>query len=242
MTVALRRRPHAALDTGHRSLKARKIERLLGEVCSPGGAQLLEVGTGSGVIAAHFVAVVGAMGRVNAVDVTDQRQVTAGYDFQVVTDTTLPFNDATFDICISNHVMEHVGELDAQHHHLSEIHRILRPGGWLYLAVPNRWTLVEPHFKLPLLSWLPPRLADAYVRRAGRGTRYDCTPPSRASALRLLAKAGFAAKDISLEGIRQVAEMETPAGWRRRVFRHPEMWAPPLRFIFPSYIFLARRT
>jgi SAM-dependent methyltransferase len=29
--------------------------------------------------------------------------------------------------------------------------RVLRPGGVLYLAVPNRWSLVGPRYRLPFL-------------------------------------------------------------------------------------------
>ena len=159
---------------GHRLKKAQKVERLLSAVCDIDAAQVLEVGTGSGVIAAHFAAIVGTQGSVHAVDVIDQRRVSAGFDFQLVKDTSLPFDDGTFDICISNHVIEHVGDRAAQAGHLEEIRRVLRPGAWLYLAVPNRWTFVEPHFRLPFLSWLPRNLRDTYVQLAGRGSRYVC--------------------------------------------------------------------
>jgi SAM-dependent methyltransferase len=45
----------------------------------------------------------------------------------------LPFCDADFDVVIANHVLEHVAD-DARA--LSEIRRVLRPGGWAMLAVP----------------------------------------------------------------------------------------------------------
>ena len=35
--------------------------------------------------------------------------------------------------------------------HLREIRRVLRRDGLAYLAVPNRWALVEPHYRLALL-------------------------------------------------------------------------------------------
>lgn len=59
---------------------------------------------------------------------------------------------------------------------LSELARVLRPSGIGYLAVPSRWMLVEPHYRLPFLSWMPQRAADAYVRLTGRGEYYDCRP------------------------------------------------------------------
>src|SRR3546814_5478078 len=71
-----------------------------------------------------------------------------GYAFQVVDGTTLPYSNDTFDIVVSNHVIEHVGNADAQRHHLDEIRRVLAPDGVVYFAAPNRWRLVEPHFRL----------------------------------------------------------------------------------------------
>jgi SAM-dependent methyltransferase len=40
---------------------------------------------------------------------------------------------------------------------LDEVWRVLKPGGLAYLACPNRYSLVEPHYRLPFLSWFPVR-------------------------------------------------------------------------------------
>jgi predicted SAM-dependent methyltransferase len=47
--------------------------------------------------------------------------------------TNLPYPDASFDVVLANHVLEHVAD-DARA--LAEIHRVLRPGGWAMLQVP----------------------------------------------------------------------------------------------------------
>ena len=78
-----------------------------------------------------------------AVDVVDERISDNGYAFQQVSGTQLPFPDQQFDVVISNHVIEHVGEREQKLEHLTEIARVLRPDGMDYLAVPNRWRLVE---------------------------------------------------------------------------------------------------
>ena len=50
----------------------------------------------------------------------------------------MPFEDNTFDVFICNHVLEHVpDELKA----LSEVKRILKPGGWAILQVPINYSL-----------------------------------------------------------------------------------------------------
>lgn len=45
----------------------------------------------------------------------------------------LPFEDNSFDIAMCNHVMEHV---DSDITAMSELYRVLRPGGWAIIQVP----------------------------------------------------------------------------------------------------------
>ncbi|MCM2342363.1 class I SAM-dependent methyltransferase [Rhodoferax sp.] len=54
-------------------------------------------------------------------------------DIQKVDMLAMSFPNASFDLVIANHVLEHVAD-DAQA--LSEIHRVLRPGGWAILQTP----------------------------------------------------------------------------------------------------------
>ena len=49
----------------------------------------------------------------------------------------IPFDDASFDIIMANHLMEHVDDDNAV---LREFYRVLRPGGWGVLQVPIDWT------------------------------------------------------------------------------------------------------
>jgi SAM-dependent methyltransferase len=81
----------------------------------------------------------------------------------------LPLGDGSVDVIICNHVYEHV--LDAERL-AAEIHRVLKPEGIAYLGLGNRLGIMEPHHRLPFLSWLPPALADRYMRFAGKGDSY----------------------------------------------------------------------
>jgi len=49
--------------------------------------------------------------------------------------------DATFDMVASFQVLEHVWDLAT---HLTEAHRVLRPGGWLPLSTHGAW-FYHPH-------------------------------------------------------------------------------------------------
>lgn len=241
MTSTTGREPHASLDIRSRQEKARKIEALLSIVLRLEGAWVLEVGTGAGIIANHLSQCVGPEGKVIAVDVLDQRQILDGFRYVPVSDTGLPFQDASFDVVISNHVMEHVGDRNAQLHHLQEIRRVLKENGWGYLAVPNRWRLIEPHFRLPLLSWLPQRLRSSYVRLTGRGEVYDCNPPGHFELISLFREAGLSYVQQSFEGMRMMADVESVSFPSRFVLNLPKLFLRQLYPIIPTMIFLLRR-
>lgn len=81
----------------------------------------------------------------------------------------LPFKDECMDLVVCNHVYEHVPDANAL---MREIARVLRPGGACYFAGGHRLQVVEPHYRLPFLSWLPRPWADGYLRATGRGRAY----------------------------------------------------------------------
>lgn len=206
------RLPHAVLDLPSRRLKALKIERLLNLDSTLNPIKLLEIGTGSGGIAHYFAHHRHLQCEVEAVDVHDQRLLTDGYSFHQVKDTSLPFPDDYFDVVITNHVIEHVGDKEAQLHHLQEIHRVMNPKGKGYLAVPNRWMLIEPHYRLAFLSWLPTSLRTPYLRVMGRGNEYDCDPPSLREIEHMLGICNFNYENLSTKAIRETVKIEGKQG------------------------------
>lgn len=52
----------------------------------------------------------------------------------------IPFSDNTFDVVFCNHVMEHVAD-DIKA--MSEIHRVLKPGGWAIIQSPQDYSRAE---------------------------------------------------------------------------------------------------
>lgn len=77
---------------------------------------------------------------------------------QVAPDCSLPFADKSFDVAVSNAVLEHVGSPENQALMLSEMIRVARS---VFLTVPHRFFPVEHHTALPLLHY-----ADASFRIA----------------------------------------------------------------------------
>jgi SAM-dependent methyltransferase len=238
------RLPHAALDGGGRLPKAEKIARLLALALPEGRTlRILEVGTGSGVIAQDFARRLGARAEVDAVDVADQRVVHDGYRFRRVDGTTLPFASGTFDAVISNHVIEHVGERDDQLAHVRELARVLREDGRGYLAVPSRWQPVEPHYRLAFLSWLPKPLRSPYLRWRGRGDFYDCEPLRLFEIEAYFRAAGLASRNVFVPALRALVDAEGGAPSSARIAAAiPDRMLHAVRALSPTHVYLFAHT
>lgn len=234
----LPRQSHAVLDLPSRRQKGIKIERLLDLAAMKQPLRMLEVGTGSGGIAHYFGTHPDLRCDVDAVDVRDNRLGADGYRFHLVSDTRLPFPDQSFDVVLTNHVIEHVGDAAAQLAHLEEVRRVLRSDGVGYLAVPNRWMLVEPHYKLIFLSWWPHAWRTPYLRMSRRGSHYDCEPLQMRQLERLLSRAGFRYRNLCIEAMRATFEIERPQSMGARLLRGiPDGALAPLRRIIPTLIY-----
>ena len=51
----------------------------------------------------------------------------------------IPFDDASFDLIVSDHVFEHIVDPAAT---AAELHRVLKPGGWLCARTPSAFSLL----------------------------------------------------------------------------------------------------
>lgn len=212
-----------------RRIKARKIEVLLDR--SVAGADLLDLGAGSGHLASYFME---RGAKVVAAD-TDGYRYASSAPFHELKGIVLPFADASFDIVILNHVLEHVGDRPAQRQILAEINRILRPGGTLYLGVPNKWEPIEAHYKLPFLGAMPKTLADFLVRTVRKQPEYDCYPLSGRELHSMVCEKFGSVVDKTSEAYDWVVENEL-SGAKQAIFKLLPMPRP----IVPSFILLAK--
>jgi SAM-dependent methyltransferase len=169
----------AMRDEEGRRRKAEKILAVLGHVLGtePGaalaGRTVADIGCSQGYIADEL-ALAGAE-RVYGVDI-DVPGLAVAHDrfgehvrFVCAAGERLPFADASLDVAVLNHIYEHVVDADAV---IADLRRVLKPDGVLYLGLGNRLGVIEPHYRLPFLSYLPPRVADRYVRAFGRADHY----------------------------------------------------------------------
>jgi SAM-dependent methyltransferase len=152
------------------------------------GERLLDVGCGNG---AYTMVMAEGFREVEAIDVEPGRleelstalrgsPLQARIQVREMSAQRLAFPDQHFDVVTAIEVIEHIADLEAA---LDEIRRVLRPGGVLCVACPNRLFPIETHtftvpFSgrelpgrfLPFLPYLPPihrRLATARNFMAG---------------------------------------------------------------------------
>lgn len=138
---------------------------------------LLDVGSSTGIIsdvlATRFKEVVGIDIEKAAVRYAQRNFKRRNLKFKLDDAMNLSFKDNGFDVVICTQVYEHVPDSNKL---FEEIYRVLKPGGICYFAGINGLWHWEPHYRLPLLSWLPKTLANLYVRLAGRADRYYENP------------------------------------------------------------------
>lgn len=132
---------------------------------------LLDIGSSSGIIdnylAHYFKKVVGididrgaiayAKKNFTAKRVTLRKNLLFKYGDAM----KLSFKENSFDVVVCTHIYEHVPDSSKL---FSEIYRVLKPHSVCYLAALNKWWIMEPHYNLPFLSWLPKSIANLYLK------------------------------------------------------------------------------
>lgn len=162
-----------------RSQKSEKILSILYDFLGPDLKRYtcLDVGCSNGgishSIAAHFKSIVGIDVDRPAVILANSSNQNENSAFAFASGHDIPFPTGTFDVSICAQVYEHTTDQQAL---AREIWRILRPGGICFFSGPNRLAVVEEHYWLPFLSWLPRPLSNLYMRIFQRGNFYDAYP------------------------------------------------------------------
>jgi SAM-dependent methyltransferase len=103
--------------------------------------RVLDLGSGAGTDSLVAALMVGPEGRVTGIDMTPEMLAKArgaaeemqatNVEFVQGEAESMPFDDATFDVVISNGVIDLIPDKDAV---FAELHRILAPGGRLQIA------------------------------------------------------------------------------------------------------------
>ena len=165
------------LDITHKQPKVDKVLSILKDndaLKNPEGIAI-DIGCSIGFFAKaltpYFKTVFGLDIDVNALSEAPKLQENSvdNLEFLIGDSLNLPFEDNTIDLILCNHTYEHVPNAEML---FSEIQRVLKPGGRCYLGAASRLFIVEPHYHLMFLSWLPKPLAHKYMKIMGKGDEY----------------------------------------------------------------------
>jgi SAM-dependent methyltransferase len=230
----------AMLDEGKRRQKAAKILAVLRHALGRedlSGLRAVDVGCSAGFIADELA---GAGATTHGVDI-DEPGLARATDrfghrvtFHCAPGDAMPFEDGSVDVVVLNHIYEHVVDPDSV---LREIHRVLSEDGVVYLGLANRLGVVEPHYRLPFLSYLPAAAADRYVRAFGRADHYHERFRTRPGLRRLLA--GWHVLDYTLPVLAEPAAFAGDDLVPGPVSRLPEPALAALLPVLPTYLWVA---
>ena len=140
------------------------------------GEDVLDIGSGAGLLAAEIAAEVGSDGSVHGIEPSDSMRALARrrelppsssrVDFRAGDACALPFGPESFDVAVATQVYEYVEDMPAA---LADAYRVLRPGGRL-LVLDTDWDSIVWHssdrerMQRILAAW-DEHLVDPYLPR-----------------------------------------------------------------------------
>jgi ubiquinone/menaquinone biosynthesis C-methylase UbiE len=159
------------------------------------GSSILEIGAGPPNPTSQFISTIGhVVGADVDPKVKTNEHLTEAF---ILEGDALPFGDRSFDACVSNYVLEHVVNPEM---HISEVARVLKPGGVYLFRTPNLFHYVSlvaratPHWfhraVANRLRNIPPEGHDPYP------TFYRLN--SRRAILKASISAGFIVRELHM--------------------------------------------
>ena len=167
--------PQAVYDREARQKKAKTIIAVLSDFFETGfrSFSILDVGCSTGIMANYFSDYFGEVVGIDidepAIQYARENFIRDNVEFRLGDAMDIRYAENSFDVAVCAHVYEHVPDADRL---MTEIHRVLKPGGVCYFSAGNRLTMKEPHYNLPLLSVMPKYFAHRYMRISGKGRFY----------------------------------------------------------------------
>jgi len=218
----------------NRRRKAKKIKAVL-EDCGKTSGSLLDVGCSLGIFSDFFsrdFEVTGIDIDENALEYAKKKWPKPSFILRSGEETG--FDDNAFDVVICAGVYEHVQNPQRL---LNEIRRILKPKGVCYFTAMNRLIPIEPHYRLPFLSYLPQPISNIY--------------------LYLFKRELYTIKAFSLKGLRRLVGGFSSIDYTVKIIQDPERFsasemivsnslkqkmalfvAKNLYFMVPTYVWL----
>ncbi|MEI6414039.1 MAG: class I SAM-dependent methyltransferase [Pseudomonadota bacterium] len=236
---------YIAFDAQGRRQKGFKVLAILSDYLGDlDKLTLLDIGCSTGFMTAlyaeHFRDVTGIDIDAPAVSHAAQHNTNVPNLHWLIQDSQcLGFRDAGFDVVICTHIYEHVPDA---HRLMAEIHRVLKPGGVCFFSAGNRFSLMEPHYRLPLLSVIPKWLAHRYLALLGRGSHYYETHLSFVGLRKLVAS--FEVVDYTIRVVQEpvkfhAEDMIEPSSFKQRALL---VFLKIFYGLCPTYLWVLKKT
>jgi len=225
--------------------RAKRIIRVLREFKSLGNCKVLDAGCGYGAISLELAK---KCSRVVGIDVNERtvrgakenakKSGRKNVSFRAENSEKLSFNPGKFDIVVSYQVLEHVNN---QKKYLRELKRVMKGNGVLYLATPNRFWPIEPHYKVPFLALMPGFLSGFFTRRRGV-KEYDIKLLSSGSLQGLLCESGFEFVDFTGRIVKDPEKFSASEdfGGKMKLLKH--LYFFPFSAFVPGFIFVCSKS
>ncbi|MBT9164964.1 MAG: Ubiquinone biosynthesis O-methyltransferase [candidate division WS2 bacterium] len=132
----------------------------------------------------------------------------------------LPFRCAVFDGVLSLQVLEHVQDIEKV---VSEMYRVVRKGGFIYVETPNFNSFYESHFKRKWLPRMPRTLAYWYFKLSGFKNAHFIYALNYTTPLKIrktLSRFGLKITNPSLESkLEKIYGSQRSKGWRSLIYK-----------------------
>jgi len=165
----------AVLNINGRTNKAAKTQAVINDYFqnNRNSGVIVDIGCSGGIILNHLKGYSHQKIGID-IDIAALKKAKHDYNFHDVDficadGMNLPFRNNNISLIICNHVYEHLPDSKKL---FKEIYRTLIPEGVSYCAAGNALAIMEAHYGLPFLSWVPKRAAHFYLRITGRGEYY----------------------------------------------------------------------
>lgn len=136
-----------------------------------------------------------------------------GADIRVGSATELPWAEGTFDFALSTDVFEHINH-DWQRTSAREVARVLKPGGYFYYAVPNRFQIWDEHNKVFFGTWPRGQARERWVRLMGKKAFTEVWELTRQGWRALFEEVGFeevsSIRDLNEGGLKRAVGVLFP--------------------------------
>lgn len=143
-------------ETSRRDKALRAVAMIKDFIPNLQDKKCLVVGSSTGimsfVLAEHFNQLIGIDIDMDAMKVATEKYLGPNIEYLEMDALEMQFPDKHFDVVICHHTYEHVYDSSIL---VQEIKRVMKDDGVCYFGAPNRLMIMESHYNLPFLSWLP---------------------------------------------------------------------------------------